>query len=340
MRRITARLAIACVCAVAAAAISSAAFAGNGNGNGHGSDQRSDATAQQQGGGAGGSGATQDTGPAPAGDDHVSKHDAHGPSWKQSTSSDTQQAGVKPSSTTTHWTKTTVGAKPDVSKRYGNGKTAAEIAKSRGAPDDTVLTGPGNSQPHKVSVCGKPSNKSGGVDVHAVKSYDLLKCGERSKPHGTAPVCGKEMHASKPGLSSCATKKEEVPAAVTAASPAPAPTVTETMATASQTVTVTMTTSAPAQTVTVTTPGPTETVTTTVAASEQSRASNAAPVGGVLGVQANVPKRSASGGALGAVSNVAGSTLPFTGFPLWIAVLVALGLIAAGALIRRRAAQV
>ena len=108
-------------------------------------------------------------------------------------SSSDAQAGVKPSSTTTKWTHCRTGGagtgtatctaqagtpatKADVSKRYGNGKTAAQIAVSRGAPDGTLITGPGNSQPHKVTACGKPSNKSGGVDVHAVKSYDASAC--------------------------------------------------------------------------------------------------------------------------------------------------------------------
>src|SRR6266550_1375204 len=101
-------------------------------------------------------------------------------------------AGVKPSNSTSHWSKCSTGgtassatctgngSKADSSKQYGNGKTAAQIANSRGAPAGTVLTGPGNSQPHKVTVCGKPNNKSGGVDVHAVKSYDAAKCAATS----------------------------------------------------------------------------------------------------------------------------------------------------------------
>ena len=115
-------------------------------------------------------------------------------------SSDTQP-GVKPDSTTTHWTHCRTGGagtstalctaeagtpatKPDVSKRYGNGRTAAQIAVARGAPNGTLITGPGNSQPHKVTACGKPNNKSGGVDVHAVKSYDASAC----QPAATQPT--------------------------------------------------------------------------------------------------------------------------------------------------------
>jgi len=65
----------------------------------------------------------------------------------------------------------------DASKRYANGKTAAQIAVSHGG-SGYLLTGPGNSQPHKVTACGKPGNKSGGVDVHAVKSYLSADCAQ------------------------------------------------------------------------------------------------------------------------------------------------------------------
>jgi hypothetical protein len=89
-------------------------------------------------------------------------------------------AGVKPSNgTAKHTACWTGGSMPsptcrreppvepaDSSKRYGNGTTAAQIAVGRGAPAETEIRGPGNSQPHKV--CGKNGNW---VDVHAVKSY-------------------------------------------------------------------------------------------------------------------------------------------------------------------------
>ena len=92
-------------------------------------------------------------------------------------------AGVKPSNTTAKWQTCTTGAgdtcpgngKSDASKRYGNGKTAAQIVGAKGAPAGTKLTGPGNSQPHKVTACGLPDNHSGGVDVHAYKA-NSKKC--------------------------------------------------------------------------------------------------------------------------------------------------------------------
>jgi len=122
--------------------------------------------------------------------------------------SSSTQAGVKPSSTTSHWTHCTTGgtasaatctatqgtpnAGSDVSKRYGNGKTAAQIAVGRGAPAGTLITGPGNSQPHKVSDCRHKSNPSGGVDVHAIKHYGT-SCTDRPQQQAsvsTVAPCG------------------------------------------------------------------------------------------------------------------------------------------------------
>jgi hypothetical protein len=54
---------------------------------------------------------------------------------------------VKPSNSTQKWTCAPTGTTPDQTKLYGNGKTAGQIATSRGAPADTKLYGPGNSEP-------------------------------------------------------------------------------------------------------------------------------------------------------------------------------------------------
>jgi hypothetical protein len=58
----------------------------------------------------------------------------------------------------------------------------------------------------------------------------------------------------------------------------------------------------------------------------------------VLGAQAALPqtKSKSRGGVLGAAGNIAGASLPFTGFPIWAAVLIAIALIAAGLMLRRR----
>jgi hypothetical protein len=208
-----------------------------------------------------------------------------------------QAAGVKPSSTTSHWTKTTVGASPDVSKRYGNGHTAAQIAKSRGAGPDVTLVGPGNSQPHKVVPC----DKEHAVDVHAVKSYDT-----------TCTSVIQQAAAPAPAAPAPATPAPEAPAPATPAPAAPAP--------------ATPAPEAPA------TPAPQPAAAPVAAAT---------PTGGVLGAQATLAtpkaKTAPTSGVLGAAANVAGASLPFTGFPLWIAVLVAIVLVAGGLVLRRRA---
>ena len=61
--------------------------------------------------------------------------------------------------------------------------------------------------------------------------------------------------------------------------------------------------------------------------------SNAPAAGGVAGVQATHTSGGGAGGVLGAfgvLGQAAGGTLPFTGFPLWLAVVIAIALIAIG----------
>jgi hypothetical protein len=55
--------------------------------------------------------------------------------------------------------------------------------------------------------------------------------------------------------------------------------------------------------------------------------------GGVLGVTESAP----AGGVLGAIESVGQGVLPFTGFPLWVAVVFAMALIVLGLALRRRA---
>ena len=114
----------------------------------------------------------------------------------ESTTTTSTEAGVKPSNKTKKWTTCTTGAggtcpgngKSDASKRYGNGKTAAQIVTQKGAPAGTKLTGPGNSQPHKVTGCGLPNNKSGGVDVHAYQAKPCPTTTTTAETTTTAPA--------------------------------------------------------------------------------------------------------------------------------------------------------
>jgi hypothetical protein len=89
--------------------------------------------------------------------------------------------GVKPTNETEH--DTHAAASSDKTKKYGNGKTAGQIAIQNGAAPTAILHGPGNSQPHKVAPC------SGGheVDVHALKGKGHREaCGTSSPPPGSS----------------------------------------------------------------------------------------------------------------------------------------------------------
>jgi hypothetical protein len=292
-----------------------------------------------------------------------SGHEAPGQAKKQeqhpsvpSTQSSTQ-AGVKPDSTTTKWTHCTTGTSSagatctssdnghtpqpnaDASKRYGNGKTAVQIAVSRGGIG-VQLTGPGNSQPHKVSVCGKPNNTSGGVDVHAVKSYSNLSCAE-THVAATAPVapCGfsvvarsfDEDESEDHGEGVFHQEHEEF---TTSSSLQPD---------SSQSCNSAATAQATPATVAPVVAPVTPAAAPVVQASPVAQSSPTAPVtsstGGVLGAQITLtPPKPARHGVLGTVTNVAGATLPFTGFPIWFAVVIALALVLAGLALRRRGA--
>jgi hypothetical protein len=312
MRRTTRRLAIAVGCALATAAFTGAALAGNGNSENAPGQQKKDEAAQTQVQApiaadaqtqSSASQSQSDQAPGQAKKSDVSA------SAGASASADAQ-AGVKPSSTTTKWTHCRTGGlgtagvlctaqagtpatKADVSKLYGNGQTSAQIAVGRGAPDGTLVTGPGNSQPHKVTACGKPSNKSGGVDVHAVKSYDASAC--------------------------------------TATQPVQQTAVTQVQQTAVAQVQANVVTTTPPATV-----GAVSNAPTTQSSPSVSPSQNA---GGVLGTSATIVKPKATGGVLGVVASPAGSTLPFTGFPVWVALLIGLGLVATGLTLRHRASS-
>jgi hypothetical protein len=289
-------------------------------------------------------------------------------------SSDTQ-AGVKPDNTTTGTKPTqcstggatgdtatctavapTPATKPDVSKRYGNGETAAQIAVGRGAPAGTLITGPGNSQPHKVTACGKPNNKSGGVDVHAVKSYDASACqptaiqpttqtqvtqvcGQKTTVTTSTQVVGvlhgKNEHLMTNPKSAHFTKHDDTKA-VSTETETKVEATGETCGTSPQTPPVITVTPAPVVTPVTVAPVTSGAVNTAPATQGSSSTTPSQNASGVLGANATINKPKPASGVLGSVANVAGGTLPFTGFPVWVAVLLALALIAAGLMVWRR----
>jgi hypothetical protein len=90
--------------------------------------------------------------------------------------------GVK-SSATTHF-NVHAAAGSSATKLYGNGKTAGQIAMQNGASASTDLYGPGNSQPHKASLCA--SGKVHRVDVHALKAHRSGACTSTSVSSSTS----------------------------------------------------------------------------------------------------------------------------------------------------------
>ena len=396
MRRIKARLAIACMCAVATALFAGVALAGNGNDTAPG-QVKQDGTAAQP---AAQVEAQADVSASAASSDHVApgqaKQDATSSSSTQASSnassngqlhssSSTQASskassnttsngqvqqngnanpavqGMKPSSSTGHWTtcgptsgtpsaatcaasaNATAQARvhTDSSKRYGNSQTAAEIAVSRGG--NVMLKGPGNSQPHKVAVCPHKSNQSGGVDVHAIKNYSPAACtATQTQQVLTSSVCGSKTVTTITTTSQAALHGNGKHLGKGTAKHQVTSTSSSTVVTPTGEVCIT---SSPGQVVQSSQSSVTP---VTVVAPVTAAGSTAAPTntGSVAGAQAalTTPKTQhaakAQHGVLGTVAKVSGSTLPFTGFPLWMALVVAFGLIGAGLALRRRGSSI
>ncbi len=204
----------------------------------------------------------------------------HGPSYSSAHGNSTNTAGspgLKPTNSTSH--NVSAAASSTSTKRYGNGKTAGQIAMQHGASGSTMLYGPGNSQPHKVSGCAHPLHgNGGGIDVHALKALPRQIACDRQPP---AVVAGAAVAASRRASES--------------------PTIAG--------------------------------VVTTAADPSGSSTSDAKPGPAVESVE------SASGSGVVTTLATAGDpgTLPFTGFPLWTAALVALVLGGSGLTLRRQA---
>lgn len=220
-------------------------------------------------------------------------------------------------------------------KLYGNGKTAGEIAMENGAQADTMLYGPGNSRPHKISCGGH------WVDVHTLKAHAGACAGAmgsagasvEAKVYGNGMTaaqivlqagfgggilvgagnsglhkvaCGAhliDVHALKAHAGACAGAGARGNAGVTGTDQVSA--------------------GASGQ---------------THGAAQAHASAGAKAGGGVLGASSTSPGRrsTASSGLLGA-STGTGGTLPFTGLQLSLAALIALSLIAGGLGLRRAA---
>ena len=370
---------------LALAAFTGTSLAGNGHGNGGQSSDHANNPSSQP--------TTPAPAPAPAAAPaaapkahgnssaaHAAAPKTHGSTSKKSSTSPSNPAtggtnshGVKPSNTTKH--DTYAKASSDQTKKYGNGKTAGQIATQAGYADAT-LHGPGNSQPHKV-LCGGHE-----VDVHALKAKGA-KCGTSTPSAAVAPAKHEEQKAETAQTqSACAATTQTVteqvltgvkhfigpkgsgryvvihPSTKSAHYTGKHPDDVPIYETVTKTITVPASascSSAATQTQTVTT---TTAVTQAVAAAAiasaqaqkpasslqvttQTARATATAAGGVKGATVTLtPKKKAShGGVLGATtrlgSAVTGRNLPFTGLPLWIFVAVAAGLIFTGVAVRR-----
>ena len=290
MRRSIAQAASVLAVAIVAALSTTAALADNGNGNG-GNSANAPGQVKQEG--------------------QPAQPQAAQPQAAQPVAQSDTAPGIKPSNSTDKWTKCSTGGgtgttatctssnpkttKADASKRYGNGKTAAQIANSRGAPAGTVISGPGNSQPHKVAVCPGKTNKSGGKDVHAVKSYSTASCSSQPQQTTSLTAQTSATQSSSAQVSSSSTAQQS-----------------STSSSESTAVSASAVASTPVS-------------------------AEAGVLGAVTALSSPSPVQ-AQGGVLGTLAKISGGTLPFSGFPLWEAMLAALALLAVGVALRRRSA--
>ncbi|MFL5945348.1 MAG: hypothetical protein ACJ74C_07925 [Gaiellaceae bacterium] len=200
----TMRLTGTCVLVLSVFAFAMPAYAGNGNGNGKGN--------------AGGSeSAPGNSANAPG---HEKQDDVAAASAATTTTTAvatttvaaaaTPSEGVKPSNDTAH--ETHAQAQSNGTKLYGNGHNAGEIAIKNGASGNTVLHGPGNSQPHKADPCGGGHER----DVHALKGRHSAACG--SNPPAPSSTPNPPVHVNDPpSIVATETKKP------TPGDPAPTP---------------------------------------------------------------------------------------------------------------------
>src|SRR5438034_7389462 len=129
------RLTGTCVLVLGVLAFAGSASAGNGNGNGNGGGKPSASDASP---GNSASAPGQVKRDAPPAAEQATTTTVAEPSAAPS-------EGVKPSNETAHDTHAAASSKE--TKQYGNGQTAGAIAQKNGAGGNTVLHGPGNSQP-------------------------------------------------------------------------------------------------------------------------------------------------------------------------------------------------
>ena len=108
----------------------------------------------------------------------------------------------------------------DGSKQYGHGKSALQIARAN-APAKSIsasdLSGPGNSEPHKITICHNGHLIT--VDVHALKAHashldgsDVIpatseaQCAAAQQAHAAQTAAAQQLQSEGP----CLTRTESV----------------------------------------------------------------------------------------------------------------------------------
>jgi len=260
----------------------------------------------------------------------------------------------------------------DGSKKYGNGKSALEIAKqTKSSITINDLSEPGNSGKHKVTICHNGHLIT--VDVHALPAHARHLDGSDVIPATSAAQC----RTSQSTPQGATQTQSAVCGSVTTTS-----TSTKTQhghaygrvkhgkALHSKTVTKTETT--PTGEVCGTSTGQNGAVVSSVvtifgssgngsgtsggansgtsggtssgtsggangaSTSSGPGAAGTASTGGVAGISATLGSGQQKGGVLGITATRVKGALPFTGFALWIAVLIGASLLIGGVALRRR----
>jgi len=254
------------------------------------------------------------------------------------TTNTTTSPGVKPSTDTKHWTCAT--ADSNQTKEYGNGTTAGQGVIARGGSPKTKLYGPGNSQPHMVAPCPGSRHMR---DWHAVKSYNPASC---SSP-GTSSSCSLQpgqVRVNGQCVWPC-PNNQAMPASGQCGSSSNTTTVTtSTSVTNNSTTNNSVTNNSTTNNSTTN-----NSVTNNNSSTNNSSITRHTPSSGVQGAQhSSSPKKTAAATAPAAKTSPAASTapastkgvlgtstpssgsLPFTGLPLWLPALLALGLAVGG----------
>ena len=242
----------------------------------------------------------------------------------------------------------------DGSKQYGNGKSALEIAKqTKSSITINDLSEPGNSGKHKVTICHNGHLIT--VDVHALQAHarhldgsDVIPATSASQCSQSTPQGVTETQSAVCGSVTTTTTSTKVQnghayGRVKHGKPLHTQTVTKTETTPTGEVCGTSTgqNSAIVSSVVTVFGSAGNTAGTSGGANGASTSSGpgaagTAATGGVAGISASLGSGQQKGGVLGIAATRVKGALPFTGFALWLAVLIGASLLIGGIALRRR----